>query len=81
MTFWMSPFRRGMRNGKLVIIADVAPSRVQRKQSREITFDPAELIALPREARQRTIAQAVAAKLADFDIHVTVGERGTLHAA
>lgn len=38
MTYWMSPWRQGVRDHTPSLIADVAPSRAQKRYGREVVI-------------------------------------------
>ncbi len=38
MNFWMSPWRQGTRDSTPCLIADLAPSKAEKKQSKEVVI-------------------------------------------
>ena len=52
MNFWMSPWRQGTRDSTPCLIADLAPSKAEKKQSKEVVI-PLDATFLRLDARGR----------------------------
>ena len=52
MNFWMSPWRQGTRDSTPCLIADLAPSKAEKKQSKEVVI-PLDAVFLRLNAQGR----------------------------
>jgi hypothetical protein len=72
VAYWMSPWRtRITKEGQALFVADVAPSREQRRQHVEVCFEQKSVRSLSAVEQKKMIAEAVDRALAQLALETS----------